>query len=174
MDENENIYVKIQIEKNVQNKKFILKVQFDQNAPNFTFEKNNVIWTPTEEEINFIIESFEMITRFRKNQNINQSNASLATQEQTSSTHLQSAFDDIYEKKKSPPNPLELDIVGNSETTTPPKERTTEERMFVQADEKTIDEIIKKKNVDYSEGLIVESDEREAIDRVLKQKMKKK
>ncbi len=174
MDDTENIYIKVQIEKDLHTKKFMLKIQFDQNAPNFTFEKNNVIWTPTEEEVNFIVESFEMITRFAKNQGAHQLNALRATKEATPQIRSESSFHEAYEKKKSPSNPLELDIVNQSEKIIPPPEKTNEERMFVQADEKTIDEIIKKKNIDYSEGLIVESDEKDAIDRVLRQKMKKK
>jgi hypothetical protein len=48
-----------------------------------------------------------------------------------------------------------------------------EEKIFIQADEKKIDEIIKRKKAGFSEEFVIESNDKTKLDRMLKQKKKK-
>lgn len=66
MNKNNNIFVKIQIEKDKNSGDLALSVRFDKDTPNFFKDKDAVSWCPTLEEINFVNEAFEMVSN-RKN-----------------------------------------------------------------------------------------------------------
>jgi hypothetical protein len=53
------------------------------------------------------------------------------------------------------------------------KKKESAEKIFVQADEKTIDEVLKRKKTSAEEEIIIESGEKTLIDKVLRQKKKK-
>ena len=61
MKKNENIFISLQIQKDLESKRLLLSVQFDKNAPNFSTESDTIIWCPTCDEIDFIAEAFELI-----------------------------------------------------------------------------------------------------------------
>ena len=61
MKKNENIFISLQIQKDLTSKKLFFSVQFDKNAPNFSTEHDTIIWCPTFNEIDFIAEAFELI-----------------------------------------------------------------------------------------------------------------
>ena len=63
MKKNENIHVKLQIEKDRNSGKLTLNVHFDKDTPNFYTDKNVLSWCPTIEEIDFVNEAFEMISK---------------------------------------------------------------------------------------------------------------
>ena len=63
MKKNENIHVKLQIEKDRNSGKLTLNVHFDKDTPNFYTDKNVLSWSPTIEEIGFVNEAFEMISK---------------------------------------------------------------------------------------------------------------
>lgn len=63
MKKNENIYVKLQIEKDGDSGKLTLNVHFDKDTANFHTDKNVLSWCPTIEEIDFVNEAFEMISK---------------------------------------------------------------------------------------------------------------
>jgi hypothetical protein len=58
---NENIFISLQIKKDLESKGLLLSVQFDKNAPNITLENETINWCPSSDEIDFIIEAFELI-----------------------------------------------------------------------------------------------------------------
>ena len=65
MNNYENIYIKIEINKDPSTGQINLIARFDPNAPNFIKDENGFWWIPTSEERKFINESFEMIQRKR-------------------------------------------------------------------------------------------------------------
>lgn len=63
MKKNENIHVKLQVEKDRNSGKLTLNVHFDKDTPNFYTDKNVLSWCPTIEEIDFVNEAFKMISK---------------------------------------------------------------------------------------------------------------
>ncbi len=65
----ENVFVKLQIEKSPQSGGLILTISFDRNAPNFSIDKDIISWSPTFDELDFVIETFEIISKKRNQEN---------------------------------------------------------------------------------------------------------
>jgi hypothetical protein len=63
MKKQENIYVSLQLEKDVTSGELMITIQFDRNAPNFFTNKNMISWCPTNEELDFINEAFGTLTK---------------------------------------------------------------------------------------------------------------
>jgi len=63
MKKNDNIFVKLQIEKDESSGDLILNIRFDKDTPNFFTDKDVISWCPTIEEINFVNEAFELISK---------------------------------------------------------------------------------------------------------------
>lgn len=66
MTKNQRIFIKLQLEKNPDTNHLMLRAHFDNNAPNFTYSTNEISWIPTPEELDFLKESFTMITQMNK------------------------------------------------------------------------------------------------------------
>jgi len=175
MDKNENIYVKLQIEKDNQSGGLTLGIYFDRNAPNFSTEKNTVSWSPTLEEIDFITETFEMISNCKsqyrqRDDNIKNNETPFHSQKRTEEPPTVKTESKIAEFE-----PFNTD--GDAkENTFPPStvSEETEEKIFVQANEETIEEASKRKKGESVEEFIVDADEKTIIDKVLKEKIKNK
>ena len=58
MKKQENIYVSLQLEKDVTTGELMIAIQFDRNSPNFFTNKNMISWCPTREELEFINEAY--------------------------------------------------------------------------------------------------------------------
>lgn len=65
MRKNDNVFVKLQIEKDRNSGELALNVHFDADTPNFYTDKNVISWFPTIEEMNFVNEAFEMISNHK-------------------------------------------------------------------------------------------------------------
>ena len=63
MNKNENIHIRIEISKDPITKRLNLVTSFDPNAPNFKRDETGFQWIPTDEEMAFINEAFEIIQR---------------------------------------------------------------------------------------------------------------
>jgi len=63
MKKNENIFVKLQIEKNINSGKLALNVHFDADTPNFYANRDSINWYPTPEELDFVNETFELLSK---------------------------------------------------------------------------------------------------------------
>jgi len=63
MKKKENLFIKLNLEKNTDSGEIMLNIQFDNNAPNFTKEKDFTTWNPTTEEWAFANEAFALINR---------------------------------------------------------------------------------------------------------------
>ena len=144
MKKNENIYVKLQIEKDQNSGDLMLNVNFDKAAPNFFPGKNEISWCPTIDEMDFVNEAFEMVaTRGQSNQHINK-----------------------VRRDKTPTN-LE------KKTNDPPKE-PTESKDVTFEPEKTEDKESTSDQEQNGEAFIVQADEKTIVEKVLEQKKQNK
>src|SRR4030043_2104377 len=148
MKKNENIFISLEIQKNLETKGLSLSVQFDRNAPNF-LEHNQVIsWCPTGDELDFITEAFaltgsnknySMVEKKKENEELPEENEAPSQLETSNYSHRSS------EIRIAPlPNNMtmeDLEEKGRAQS----DEKDYEENVFVQADEKKIDEILKRK-----------------------------
>jgi hypothetical protein len=170
MKKNENIFISLQIQKDLESKKLLLNVQFDKNAPNLSTESDTIIWYPTCDEIDFITEAFELIGGVECPEKI---------EEEPQNTTIPSddiAMDYSHRSSEIRSTPLEDEIaievtagLGSSYI----KNKKNDEKIFVQADEKKIDEILKRKKPVAKKDYVTKSGEKTLINRMLKQKKKK-
>ena len=66
MEYNDEVYIKIQIEKRKNSGNLTMNIHFNKEAPNFLMNSNEVNWYPTSNEIDFVNEAFEMISNHKK------------------------------------------------------------------------------------------------------------
>lgn len=64
----ENIYVSLQLDKDLVSGELVLNIQFDKNAPNFSTDKGIISWYPTTEELDFVSEAFDAIGKGKRHQ----------------------------------------------------------------------------------------------------------
>jgi len=63
MEKNENIYIKLEINRNPTTGHLKLIARFNPNAPNFIKEDNGFSWSPTPEEREFLNEAFDIFLK---------------------------------------------------------------------------------------------------------------
>lgn len=171
MEKNDNIYVKLQIEKDSHSGGLALGIYFDKNAPNFTIEKNGMNWCPTEEELEFILETYDLVSsKGGKNFNHN-----FKTKHHPTSSYED---DDKYEHQENKEELNNLEVEHITSSSTDHKENIFpdkgEERIFVQANDELIDEALKRQKAEQDSQLTTQSDDKIIIDRVLRDRIKKK
>jgi hypothetical protein len=171
MKKNENVSISLQIQREKETNGMILGVKFNKDAPNFLLENDNITWYPTGDEIDFITDAFQLIEGSREKAKTAQEPASpVRHTEENSSTEPSEHPSEI----RIPPLPDDPIIdIGNSSETVQPKNDEIDEKIFVQADDKKIDEVLRRKRPGIDEEYIIESGEKTIIDRMLKQKKKK-
>ncbi len=69
MKKNENIYIKLGLEKDADTGKLLVNILFDKDAPNFSQDKNTLSWCPTLEEWEYANEAYEIMSRGQQNYN---------------------------------------------------------------------------------------------------------
>ena len=63
MEKNEELYIKISLGKNTDSGEIMPNIQFDNNAPNFSKDKDVIRWCPSNEEWAFANEAFEILLK---------------------------------------------------------------------------------------------------------------
>ena len=63
MEKNENIHIKLEINRDPTTGNLNLMTRFDSNAPNFIKDETGFSWSPTKEEREFLNEAFDMILK---------------------------------------------------------------------------------------------------------------
>jgi hypothetical protein len=160
----------LHIQKDQESKKLLLSVQFDKNSPNFSTESDTIIWCPTCDEIDFIAEAFELIggAEFPEKAEEEPPNTTIPSED--------NAMDYSHRSSEIRSDPLEDDIaieVTAGSGSSSIENKKDDEKIFIQADEKKIDEILKRKKPIVKKNYIAKSGEKTLIDRMLKQKKKK-
>lgn len=174
MNKNDNIFVNLQIEKDKHSGELIFNVQFDKSSPNFSVDKDIIKWLPTFEEIDFIVEAFELISKnkgkvIKTKHKINDHKSSPSEDD-----NPETPSNDLPETEVTSFNSLDVGNEDEKSSLTDDSEKEKDEKkIFKQADDKTIDEMLKRKKTDSDEGLITDTDEKTIVDRVLLRQKKK-
>ena len=63
MEKNENIHIKLEINRDPTTGNLNLMTKFDSNAPNFIKDETGFSWSPTKEERDFLNEAFDLIQK---------------------------------------------------------------------------------------------------------------
>ena len=172
MGKKNNIFIKLQIEKNNQSGDLMLGIHFDKTAPNITSEEDILNWSPTIEELQFIVETYDLFSH-RLGQNYDYkidkktSNQSPKKEEELPTENIDPDIDVVESLKAE----------QHSEESAPNPDNASEEsdeKIFVQAKDETIDEALTRNKGEPAEEFMVEADEKTIIDKVLKQKLKNK
>jgi len=175
MDHNHNVFIKLQIEKNQHSKGLMIKINFDRDAPNFSIDERGINWTPNFEELDFVIETYEVISN-NKNK-IEKSNDEIKNTipEDLPYNDKEEYKSEPFKRKTSVFEPLKGEIDFKNDQTDPVFEKREEEKeIFVQADDKTIDDALKRKGVGVGEALILDKEDKSIIDKMLKKRGKNK
>jgi hypothetical protein len=61
--ENKETYIQLHVESDQSFKELILDIYFDKNAPNFFTNENKIRWRPTADEMDSILESFDILSQ---------------------------------------------------------------------------------------------------------------
>lgn len=176
MDKNENVFIKLQIEKDHSSGDLMLILNFDKNAPNFLMDKDTIRWSPTSEELNLVMKTYE-ITSKKKNrvERYDEEVRNTIPYPHSDDKTEVSLSDEPSERKIATFEPLEGDIgFKESPSESVLDKKDDEEKIFVQVDEKTIDAALKRESVDVGEALILDEDDKSIIDEMLKKRGKNK
>ena len=186
MDRDDNVFIKLQIEKSRHAEGLMLAINFDKNAPNFSVDNNMISWTPTFEELDFVIETFGIISKRKNREDTHLKEIRDDASHFPSDNKPEESFSESSEKKIASFEPLksEFDVNRNSPDSYSEK-KDNEKEIFVQVDDKTIDEalkkkgvdveqVLKKKSIDVEEALILDKEYKGIIDRMVKKRRKDK
>ncbi len=176
MDKNENVFIKLQIEKNHSSGDLILVLNFDKNAPNFSMDKDMIRWSPTFEELDLVLETYE-ITSKKKNrvERYDEEVRNTIPYPHSDDKTEVSLSDEPSEREIAASEALEGDLVFKESPSEPVLDKKNdEEELFVQVDEKTIDAALKRESVGVGEALILDEDDKSIIDKMLKKREKNK
>jgi len=176
MDKHDNVFIKLQIEKNQHSGCLMITINFDKDAPNFSIDKNIMSWSPTFEELDFVIETYKMISKGKRREERREDNRGDFAPLLPSENKTEDLSKESSEKKISTFEPLkgEFDIIRDAPDSYSEKKAAAEKEIFVQADDETIDEVLKKKSVGVGEALILDEEDKGVIDRMLKKRGKEK
>ena len=175
MKKNENIFISLEIQKDMDSKGLALSIQFDRNAPNFHQDNEIISWCPTGDELDFITEAFQtlggntiqMPEKIQEKEEIPQEKDTPLEVERTDYSHRSSEI-------RIAPLPNNMGFEETEELTeTQSRENELDEKVFIQADEKKIDEILKRKKQMTREQDAQDTDDKALIDRMMKQKKKR-
>jgi len=170
MVKSENVYISVQIQKDMETKAIFFSVEFDKNAPNLSVENETVSWCPTSDELNFLTEAFELIGSNAvpvKEKEVTHEIEAPPKTEEVDYSHRSSQI------RIAPlPNDVDMELSEELEASNM-KNRDDEEKIFIQADEKKIDEILKRKKHLIKDDYITDSNQKTVIERMTKQKKKK-
>jgi len=167
---NENIFISAEIQKDLKSKKLMIGIKFDKNASNISTESGTIVWYPTCDEIDFIAEVFDLIEGVGYPERVIEKSQNTATRSE------EIIVDSSQHSSEMRIPPLEDDRtmeVRADVRSSRINDKRDNEKIFFQADEKKIDEILNHKKMVTKEDCVMESGEKTLIDRMLKQKKKK-
>lgn len=195
---NNKINIRVELARNTKTGKLALTAIFNENAPNFSKDKEGYYWIPTVDEKDFLNEAFQLMPRGQTVQTFNKKMSPKQLEpelEDTEKTDLEIEEEQV-EKAESPKNfekiedmitskpqeknktavfeKAEEDEEGEeTENETEEKEEEDDEGLIVSADEEAIDAALNKRRGE-KDNSMREADEQTIIDRVLSQKKKGK
>jgi hypothetical protein len=117
MKKNDKIFVKLQIEKDESSGELMLNIHFDKDTPNFVTDKDVISWCPTIEEINFVNEAFEMISKgknYNQEKKVNENNTGPYEEKKTDDYSNEEKVDNSKPEKEDKVNE-EDSTISNTE-----------------------------------------------------------
>ncbi|MFO7678023.1 MAG: hypothetical protein R6V50_06565 [Thermoplasmatota archaeon] len=150
MENEGNIFIKIQIEKSKTSNNFILTLNFDRNAPNFLADANQTCWAPTSQEMDFLIDMFQMVSKNnnffqRKDIQVKEMVYSTKDKSQNSNSNDMKQIDSSENKPKIRE---EETISENRDSISDMNEIEKKDESFVQVNDKISDEDFSNKKKD--------------------------
>lgn len=176
MDERENVFIKLQIEKDYNSGDLMLVLNFDKNAPNFSTNTDTIRWAPTFEEIDLVMETYKIISK-KKNRvkRCDEEIKDIILFPHSDDKTEVSSPDETSEQKIDTFEPLEENIdFKESPSKSVLDKKDNDEEVFIQADGKIIDAMLKRESVDTDESLFLDESDKSIIDRTLKKREKTK
>jgi len=178
----ENVFVKLQIEKSQHSGGLILTINFDINAPNFSIDKDIITWSPTFDELDFVMDTFEIISKKRNQENTCEEEIKDVSHHLPLDNKKEESSGESSERKIATFKPLNGDFGATRDSSDFFSDKKADEKeVFVQVDGKTIDEALKrkgvelkKKSVGVGEALILDEEDKNIIDKMLKKREKNK
>ena len=192
MTKNDKINIRIEVYKDKNTGRLLIRTHFDSNAPNVITDSQGYVWMPTIEEKEFINEAFQLFPmetyspnkekpqRTEENLEIKPTVNFPKNEKQEEPTIFKQTDNEIpdkpYEKNvflKKADTDNKSDELKQDEPASHDKEMIKkEERVIVEADDAAIDAALKR-HIDDDKSF-VEVDEQTILDRVLSQKKKGK
>lgn len=176
MKRNENIYISLEIQKDLDTKGLMLSVQFDRNAPNFHQENELINWCPTSDELDFISEAFQTLggNSIHLPVKVKEEPLEPAEKEEPPLEVERTDYSHRSSEIRIAPLPNNMGLEEVEEFTEPQsRDKEPDEKVFIQADERKIDEILKRKKQMTREQNTPENEEKALVDRMMKQKKKR-
>lgn len=175
LSKDDNINIKLEISKDKETNELIITTRFNSSASNFLKDEYGYIWIPTQEEIKFINDAFELMPTDKKKQSHPEKKPTKnleKTQTYKTKPKVEEEEDSPFERKPTAYNERKeeeavFEVTGEE---TPSKQQN--EGAIVKADEKAIERALKKEQEE--DDTIKEVDEQTIIDKVLSQKKKGK
>ncbi len=179
MSNDDNVYIKLELNKDKNSGKIDIITRFDNNAPNVIIENNEYFWMPTFEEKDFLNEAFLIINSNNKN-SYSKSEDSFSSKKEPIEEKFEDNYVDAKEniKKEIITEQTKTDIkedtrdIENKKDSKPAVFEVTNkdgERVDAKQEAKDDDS---KDNKDLDEAVIVEADS-QAIENALKKHKKK-
>jgi len=167
------IYITFQLEKDLDSNMLYIKAVFDPTAPNIEKEKDTYIWKPTFDEIDLLNEVFSLLPQHQQAPVTPTPYNSEEEQQKKDAMEVIEkvlpAADEQEEPEESKEQPQEEQIEAETKEE-PTKEKQVEvvngDGVLVAADDKTIDEIVKRKK----DGTLKEASEDSILEKILRQK----
>jgi hypothetical protein len=174
MKRNENIYISLEIQKDLDTKGLVLSVQFDRNAPNFHQESELISWCPTSDELDFISEAFQTLGGSTIHLPVKEEPSEPPQKEEPPLEVERTDYSHRSSEIRIAPLPNNMGLEEVEEFTEPQsRDKEPDEKVFIQADEKKIDEILKRKKQMTREQNSLENEDKALVDRMMKQKKKR-
>ena len=172
MKRNENIFISLELQKDLDTKGLVLSVQFDRNAPNFHQENEVISWCPTGDELDFISEAFQTIGSSVRHAPLPQKEPEPQEEEEAPLEVERTDYSHRSSEIRIAPLPNNLGL-DDAEEIADSRSKEPDEKIFIQADEKKIDEILKRKKQMNKDQNAQVNDDKALIDQIMKQKKKR-
>jgi hypothetical protein len=183
MAKDDKIHIKLEICRDEASNKLMIMTHFDNNAPNFFKDNDGYFWMPTMEEKNLINEAFELMPASSMTPTPPKSTPKPPEKQEIPPPEEVKPEEPPMPDKKEETPPLEKTSESDAfevtdeepKTENPPADSNEEEKGFlVEADDKAIEDAIRKHGKSNEDESIVEADEQTIIEKVLSQKKKGK
>lgn len=120
MEPKENLFIKVQLEKEHQTGKLMINIYFDKNAPNFYYNNETISWYPTMDELSFINETFTLLNQHKPRPPTPQKTTPTTTTSTTTPSYTKPTYTQPPPTTPAPTTPPTPTTPTTPRPTTPP------------------------------------------------------